>query len=163
MTCLEEVNVYLHGPSKRLPMLIVLVPVYSHHPFMRTRTRSRSVSGSHNIHNRNAPHVHVTIAPVAPTAGLKVLEISTMDSGAADTERDGRSTKMPRGTVDLMKGEGKFVVRCSSQIFTPICVQKHRTASHNISFLYHLPSRPAPRPVAPNLHVHDTITQFTRA
>ena len=83
---------------------------------MGMRTRSRSVRGSHNIHNRNAPYVHVTMAPVAPTAGLKVLEMkvaSTKASGAADkptmTERDGRSMKMPRGTVDLMKGEGKFV------------------------------------------------------
>ncbi|KAF8347920.1 hypothetical protein F5887DRAFT_954734 [Amanita rubescens] len=41
----------------------------SHHPFMRTQARGDS------IHNGKLPHVHVTIAPIAPTI------LKTTDSG----------------------------------------------------------------------------------
>ena len=57
---------------------------------MRTRARGGSVSGSNNTHNRNAPHVHVTIAPIAPTMlkttdpGLDVWTESFGDEGGSD-------------------------------------------------------------------------------
>ncbi|KAF8334577.1 hypothetical protein F5887DRAFT_1076628 [Amanita rubescens] len=43
-----------------------------------------------------------------------------------------------------------------------ISVQKQHPATSNISYLCHLRSHPAIRPVAPNLHVGDTIAQFSR-
>ena len=47
----------------------------SHHPFLRMRARGGGLGGSHHVRTRGAPHVHVTIAPIAPTI------LKTTDSG----------------------------------------------------------------------------------
>ena len=60
-----------------------------HHPFIRMRARGGGVGGSQHVRNRDPPHVHVTIAPIAPTI-LKTTD-SRYDGWAESFGDDGGS------------------------------------------------------------------------